>query len=142
MSYAVSGPLQAAVFQALRDDASLTAAVGESVFDALPSGAVPPLYVALGPEKVRDASDMTGGGAVHEMTISVVTDSAGFATAKGVAGMVSDALVDTDLTLTRGSLVNLSFYKAVAARVGTGDTRRIDLIFRARVCDAAPIQTQ
>jgi len=107
-----------------------------NIFDALPSGAVPSLYVALGPEKVRDASDMTGGGALHEMTISVVTDSAGFATAKSVAGMVSDALVDAELTLSRGALVNLSFYKAVAARVGTGDTRRIDLIFRARVCDA------
>lgn len=142
MSYAVAGPLQAAVFAALLADADLSAAVDANIFDALPSGAVPPLYVALGPEKVRDASDMTGGGAVHEMTISVVTDSAGFATAKGVAGMVSDALVDADLTLTRGALVNLSFYKAVAARVGTGDTRRIDLIFRARVCDAAPTPIQ
>jgi len=136
MSYAVAGPLQAAVFQALLADTDLVAAVGANIFDALPSGAVPTLYVALGPEKVRDASDMTGGGALHEMTISVVTDSAGFATAKSVAGMVSDVLVDADLSLSRGALVNLSFYKAVAARVGTGDTRRIDLIFRARVCDA------
>jgi len=142
MSYAVAGPLQAAVFGALQGDPALVAEVGSNIFDALPSGSVPSLYVALGPEKVTDASDMTGGGALHEMTISVVTDSAGFATAKGVAGMVSDVLVDADLTLSRGALVNLSFYKAIAARVGTGDTRRIDLIFRARVCDAAPTPTQ
>lgn len=136
MSYAIAGPLQAAVFQALIADADLSNHVGAHVFDTLPSGNVPSLYVALGPEKVRDASDMTGGGALHEMTISVVSDNAGFATAKLVAGLVSDALVDADLTLSRGALVSLIFHKAAAARVGTGDTRRIDLIFRARVCDA------
>ncbi len=136
MSYGVAGPLQAAVFQALNANTELGVLVGGNIFDALPSGAVPSLYLALGPEKVRDASDMTGGGAVHEITISVVTDSAGFASAKAIAGHVSDILVDADLALSRGSLVGLRFYKAVAARVGSGDTRRIDLIFRARVCDA------
>lgn len=136
MSYALSGPLQAAVFQQLFNDPALSALVGDSIFDALPSGAVPPLYVALGPEKVRDASDATGGGALHELTISVVSDAAGFATAKAAAGLVSDALVGADLELSRGALVSLNFYKAAAARVGTGDTRRIDLFFRARVCDA------
>lgn len=136
MSYALSGPLQAAVFQQLFTDPALTALVGDNIFDALPSGAVPPLYVALGPEKVRDASDATGSGALHELTISVVSDAAGFATAKAAAGLVSDALVGADLALSRGSLVSLNFYKAAAARVGTGDTRRIDLFFRARVCDA------
>lgn len=136
MSYAVAGPLQAAIFQTLLADADLVAAVGTNIFDALPSGAVPSLYVALGPEKVKDASDMTGGGSVHDITLSVVSDNAGFATAKSIAGLVSDALVGADFALSRGSLVNITFFRATAARVGTGDTRRIDLIFRARVCDA------
>lgn len=135
MSYGVAQALQAAVFQRLSADASLAGAVGTAVFDALPAGAVPPMYVALGPERVRDASDQTGGGALHEFVISVVTDHAGFAGAKDVAGMVSDALVDADLTLARGNLVSLRFHKAAAARVGTGDQRRIDLTFGARVCD-------
>lgn len=135
MSYAVSGALQAAIFQQLANDSVLTGLVGGDIFDALPSGAVPPLYVALGPEKVSDASDMTGMGARHEITISIVTESAGFALAKETAAAVSDALIDAELTLTRGTLVSLRFYKATAARVGTADTRRIDLIFRARVCD-------
>ena len=135
MSYAVSSALQAAVFQELSASAALTALVGTAVFDALPVGAVPPLYVALGPERVRDASDQTGGGALHEVVISVVTDQAGFVGAKDVAGVISDTLVDADLTLARGALVSLRFHKAVAARVGTGDQRRIDLTFRARVCD-------
>ena len=137
MSYAISAALQAAVFQTLSTDPALVGLVGANVFDALPAGAVPSLYVALGPEKAKDASDQTGGGAIHELTVSVVTESAGFAAAKEAAGAVSDALVDADLTLARGQLVSLRFYKATAARVGTADTRRIDLIFRARVCDGA-----
>lgn len=137
MSYAVSGALQAAVFQHLSADPALVALVGANVFDALPAGSVPPLYVALGPEKATDASDQSGGGAVHELTVSIVTESAGFSAAKEAAGAVSDALVDADLSLARGTLVSLRFYKATAARVGTADTRRIDLIFRARVCDSA-----
>ncbi len=46
-----------------------------------------------------------------------------------------DALVDAELTLGRGALASLHFYRARAARVGTGDERQINLIFRARVCD-------
>lgn len=135
MSYGMSSALQAAVYGRLTGDAELTALVGSSVFDALPSGTLPSLYVVLGSEDVRDASDQTGGGALHEFTVTVVTESAGFATAKTAAAAVSDALVDADLTLSRGTLVSLNFYKAKAARVGTGDVRQINLIFRARVAD-------
>ena len=137
MSYAVSAALQAAVYQHLSADAAVTALVGADVFDAIPAGAVPPLYVALGPEKARDASDNTGYGVWLDFTVSVVADVSGFAQAKTVAGAVSDALVDAALPLDRGELVSLRFRRAVAARVGTGSARRIDLTFRARVADDA-----
>lgn len=135
MSYALSSALQAAVFQKLIADIAVTDLVGTAIFDALPAGNVPPLYVAIGPERVKDASDQTGGGALHEFVISVVTDHAGFAGAKTVSGLISDSLIDAPLNLSRGKLVSLRFFKAAAARVGTGDQRRIDLTFRARVCD-------
>ena len=135
MSYGVSPALQSALYQHLVADPVLVGLVGSNIFDALPSGTVPDIYVALGPEKVRDWSDKTGGGALHEITVSVVSECAGFALAKDAACAVSDALIDAPLALARGSLVSLRFYKAAAARVGTGDTRRIDLIFRARVSD-------
>ena len=135
MSYGCSSALQGAVFQELANAAAVSALVGTAVFDAIPSGAVPSIYVALGPEKVRDASDTTGAGAWHDFVISVVSDSAGFAQAKLAAGAVSDTLADASLTLSRGRLVGLWFRRATAARVGTGDTRRIDLTFRARVAD-------
>lgn len=135
MSYGVAAALQRAVFGQLRADSQLGALVGTNIYDALPSGALPQLYVVLGAEDVRDASDKTGGGAWHQFTVSVVTQSAGFATAKAAAAAVSDALVDAPLALERGRLVSMSFYKAKAARVGTGAVRQINLIFRARVAD-------
>ncbi|MGB5558476.1 MAG: DUF3168 domain-containing protein [Paracoccaceae bacterium] len=135
MSYGVSSALQAAVFQRLQGDAVLAGLVGSDIFDAAPSGTVPTTYVSLGPEDVRDASDNTGAGAVHEFTVSVVTEAAGFRGAKNVAAAVSDALVDAPLVLTRGTLVSLGFLKARAKRVQDGDVRRIDLRFRARVED-------
>lgn len=136
MSYAVSAALQEAVYQHLYADAGVVAEVGSNVFDALPSGTLPPLYVILGPEVVKDQSDKTGAGALHEIVVSVVTDVAGFSQAKTAAAAVSDALVDVDLALTRGTLIGMQFYKATAARVGTGDIRQINMTFRARVADA------
>jgi len=135
MSYGVSSALQTAVFQRLQGDAALAGLIGTDVFDAAPSGTVPTTYVSLGPEDVRDASDKTAAGAVHEFTVSVVTEAAGFSGAKTVAAAVSDALVDAPLTLARGRLVPLGFLKARAKRVQDGDVRRIDLRFRARVED-------
>ncbi|MGO4915417.1 DUF3168 domain-containing protein [Pseudogemmobacter sp. W21_MBD1_M6] len=135
MSYGVSAALQAAVYQRLLGDAVLGGLVGAAVYDAAPAGLLPPTYVSLGPEDVRDQSDKTGSGAVHLFTVSVVTDAAGFQTAKVVAAAVSDALIDADLVLDRGRLVSLGFVKASARRVGTGTQRRIDLQFRARVDD-------
>ncbi|EAR51080.1 hypothetical protein OG2516_04259 [Oceanicola granulosus HTCC2516] len=135
MSYGVSGALQAAVFQALATDAALAAEVGTAIYDALPPGSLPPLYVTLGPEQAEDRSDVTATGALHEFTVSVVSHQAGFAAAKAAAAAISDALAGADLLLARGRLVWLAFHKARAARAGTGDTRRIDLRFRARVED-------
>lgn len=135
MSYAVSSALQVAVYQHLTTDAGVVAQVGSHVYDAVPSGTVPDLYVTLGSEDVKDQSDATGRGAEHFLNISVVSSASGFQTAKDAAGAVNDALVDADLTLGRGRLVGMRFVKASAKRVGTGDVRRIDLKFRARVED-------
>ncbi len=135
MSYGTAAALQRAVYQHLSADGTLASLAAGEIYDALPAGALPPLYVVLGAEDARDASDQTGHGAWHQFTVTVVTQSAGFATAKAVAAAVSDALVDAPLTLERGTLVSLNFHKAKAARVGTGAVRQINLIFRARVAD-------
>ncbi len=137
MSYAMAMPLQSAIYAALSGDATLTGIVGAAIYDAVPSGTLPTIYVTLGQETVTDKSDQTGSGAEHDINISVVTESAGFSNAKEAAGAISDVLDGADLALSRGRLVALNFHKAKAIRVGTGDQRRIDLTFRARVDDNA-----
>lgn len=135
MSYAVSFGLQAEVYQALTGSAALSGLVGGAIYDALPTGTLPSLYVALGPEEVRDRSDKTGSATQHDFVVSVVSDAAGFAAAKEAAGAVSDALEAATLSPARGSVVSLRFLRARAVRVGTGATRRINLTFRAYVED-------
>jgi hypothetical protein len=135
MSYAVSGALQSAVFAALSGDVALASLVGTAIYDAVPAGTVPDIYVRLGSETVREAGDGSGAGAVHFLTVSVITTNPGFATAKAAATAVSDALQDAELTLTRGTLVSLRFERATARRIDAASARQIDLRFRARVSD-------
>ncbi len=135
MTYALSAAVQTAVFQALQTDADLSALVGDAIYDEVPKGALPSLYVMLGPETVMDQSDMTGVGSLHRLIISVVSDAAGFAQAKITAGVVSEVLA-RPLTLDRGQLVYMNFERAVAQRSGSGGKLRlVDLRFRARVDD-------
>jgi hypothetical protein len=135
MTYALSADLQKAIYQALRADTALQDQVGDAIYDVVPAGQLPTTYVILGPEDVWDWSDKTGRGARHDFTISVVTDAAGFQTAKVVAGAVTDALAGADAALSGGTLISLSFRRARAVRVEEGNMRRIDLSFRALVAD-------
>ena len=135
MSYGVSAALQAAVFAALQADGALGALVGDAIFDAAPVGVVPGTYVTLGPEAVRDRSDMSGPGAWHDFTVSVVTDVAGFQSAKAIAAAVSDVLLGTPLAVSRGRVVGVWFRRAEARRAERSTIRRIDMTFRARVED-------
>ena len=131
MSYALSAALQSAVFQHLTSDPNLA---GVAIHDALPTGIVPQTYVLLGTEEVRDGSDVSGSGALHRFIVSVHSDSAGFSSAKQLAGAVCDGLINAPLALTRGALIGLWFDRAQARRMSDG-SRRIDLRFRARVED-------
>ena len=135
MSYGISAALQAGVYQSLAADGELASLVGAAIHDQMPSGPVSGTYVSLGPEDVRDLSDQTHRGAEHRFSVSVVSDEAGFQTAKAVAGRIADVLVDAEPVLTRGRVVSLSFLSARARRVRAGQTRRIDLSFRAIVED-------
>jgi len=142
MSYGMAAALQGAIFARLTGDAALAAQVGGAVHDAIPPGTPPGTFVLIGPEEVRDASDASGAGAEHRLTISVISTAAGFANAKAVAVAVGDALAAPLPPLARGRLVGLWFQRAVAKRErpaapGAGEVRRIDLTFRARVEDDA-----
>lgn len=135
MSYGVAVALQSAVYQALVADVAVSNLVGGAIYDELPSGVIPATYVALGVETAVDRSDKSGRGAEHRLQVSVVSEVSGFATAKGVAVAISDALHEADLSLSRGQLVSLLFDRATASREEAANVRRIDLRFVARVSD-------
>ncbi|MFC3180082.1 DUF3168 domain-containing protein [Cypionkella sinensis] len=130
MSYHAAAALQAAIYARLAGFAGLA---GVSIVDAMPAGAALGTFVLIGPEQVIDQSDKSGGGAEHRLEIAVISDASGFLTAKQVAGAVSQALVGAALTLATGRLVSIQFLRASARRLEAGDTRRIDMTFRARI---------
>ncbi|MCB1342088.1 MAG: DUF3168 domain-containing protein [Pseudooceanicola sp.] len=137
MGYVLGEALQAAVYQRLLGNPELEALVGMAIYDALPAGPVPGLYVLIGAEEVQDRSDATGHGSQHRFWVSVVTDTDSYGRAKLVAAAVSEALSDASLPLSRGRLVGLWFERATARRSGKADrSRRIDLRFRARLEDS------
>lgn len=136
MSYAATAALQAAVYEALRGSTPLHDLVGDAIYDAMPVAAPTGTYVALGPEEVRDAGDMTAAGASHDFVVSVLSgsdESSGFAAIKAAAVAVSDALEAAEIALNRGHLVGLWFLRARARRAENGAGRRVDLTFRARI---------
>ena len=135
MSYGASAALQAGVFQILVADGALAALVGDAIYDEVPGGPVTGTFVSLGGGEVRDISDISGGLGDHRFEITIISDAQGFQTAKMVAEAVSDALIDAEPILARGRVVALRFLKARARRVRAGQTRRIDLTFRAIVED-------
>ena len=135
MSYGAAAALQEAVFDRLQSDTALAALVGDEIYDQPPTGALPDIYVSLGAETVMDRSDADSSGAEHRFVISVIGDTSGFARVKAAAAAVSDALLNADVSLSRGRLVFLRFDRAVAKRDTRKNLRRVDLRFVARVED-------
>lgn len=132
MTYAMSEALQIALYETLSTDPTITSLTDGAIYDSVPHPA-PDLFIALGPEKVRSRSDRTGNGANHEFRVSVVTRHEGFLAAKSVAATISNRLLKTKLTPSKGSIVFLNFLRAEARRDESEGTRRIDLWFRARL---------
>ncbi len=135
MSYTLAPALQAAIFQHLSDDATLSAALGGAIYDAIPPAQPPATYLLLGSEEAFDRSDKSGHGIEHRLTLSVVTNATGFLAAKEIAARVCELLDAPALTLARGRLVGLWFDRAQARKIEGAQTRRIDLRFRARLED-------
>ncbi|MBF9036031.1 DUF3168 domain-containing protein [Rhodobacterales bacterium HKCCE2091] len=135
MSYVMADALQRAVYTTMSADGMLMSLVDGAVYDALPKGPVPPIYVTLGAERVRDQSDISARGAIHDFVVTVQSDLPGFLAAKQAAARVSDILDGADLALDRGRLVRLDFLKAAARQ--RAQRREVEIWFRAFVEDVA-----
>ncbi len=132
MSVLLSDVLQSAIYNRLSGDTDLSAIVAGHVYDAVPAGPLPDLYVLLGEEAVKDASDQSGGGAVHDVLISVMSTAESFLTLKEAATAIWSALDSAELVLSAGRVVGLWFRSSAAKRSNSGQ-RKIDLKFRVRV---------
>lgn len=139
MTYALSLPLQQAVFAALGGSAALTAKVADRIYDAPPHGDDPLStdgpYITIGDERVEAWGAADQGGAAHEIDISVHSRNLGFAEAKEIGGIVSDVLEGMSGPLTRGRVVLARFIAARTKRTGQGGGRRVDLRFRFLIED-------
>jgi len=130
MSYAAAAALQSAVYARLTGYSALA---GVTVVDAVAPGSGGGKFILLGPETASDKGDKGHSGAEHQFQVSVISDDTGFLSAKVIAAHVSDALLGSGLGLAAGTLVDLSFIRAIARRLNQGEQRRIDLVFRARI---------
>ena len=139
MTYALSWPLQQALYALLATDGEITTLAPGGVFDEPPHevdpAAAPGPYVVLGGETVEPWFDKTAQGAVHTLRLSVHGDAEGFSALKQIAGRLSDLLIDADPGLSRGRVVNANFAAGATAKADQGRRRRIDLRFRFVVED-------
>lgn len=136
MSYATAAALQAAIYDRLGEDPALAALVGGAIHDAVPPGTPPGTMVVVGQGEAVDRSCVTTQAAEHRVRIAVITNAAGFQTAKEVAAAVSDAmLADPVPVLARGRVVGVWFARAEAGRVRATGARRIEMTFRVLVED-------
>ncbi|WP_282092994.1 DUF3168 domain-containing protein [Epibacterium ulvae] len=138
MTYALSADLQTSIYELLQSDTGVSSLSGDAIYDALPTGTLPETYVVFGGEEVRDRSDQTTQGALHLITLRVVTQAAGFSQAKALAGAISTALTDTQIALPHGRVVGQWFDRATARLLKTGG-REIVLRFRIQVEDSSSL---
>lgn len=138
MTFALSMPLQKAIFDALSADFTVQSLTNGAIYDAplpLEGVTLPSEYLTLGPERVKENGSASSHAAIHDFTVTVHSSADGFQKSKSLAGAVCDVLLDANLTLDRGSLVSLRFLRA---RADTGQPpvkRVVSLSFRAFVED-------
>ncbi|MEL6773335.1 MAG: DUF3168 domain-containing protein [Pseudomonadota bacterium] len=141
MTYALAWPLQQAVFALLSADAGVEAVAPGRVFDAPPplqgEAESEPPYAVIGDETVQEWSAADGDGAAHTLGVSIFASERSFAAAKRMAGAICDAMLASDLALSRGRVVLVAFLSARTRREERDRLRRIDLRFRVLVEDTA-----
>lgn len=139
MTYALSWPLQEALFSVISADAACTGFFGNRVYDfAQPFGdeaeAEGP-YLIIGDEEARDWSTASDDGAVHTVRLDVWAPRFSFNEAKRAAGAVSDAVLTGDISPSRGRVINARFIDAKTRRTENDALRGIQMRFRIVVED-------
>lgn len=128
--------LQTALFEHLRADPALVAALGGArVYDAPPhaqSGEASPPYITLGDETVTAWDTKTEEGTAHEVTLTIWSAERGFSQVKRIQAALADAL-ETAPALTNARIADLRFVSAATRRERRTRLRRADCVYRALV---------
>lgn len=132
MSATFSADLQAALFDRLTSDAEVGALAGAHIYDAVPAGPVPDLYVLLGEETVKDVTDSSGPAALHDVSITIISTAESFLALKTLAAAITQALLGAPLTLAAGQVAAIWPQRSEARRNASGQ-RRIELKFKLRI---------
>ena len=139
MTYALSWPLQEALFHLLCSSPICSDHFNGQIFDAplpLIGDAEPQgLYLVLADEEAQDWSTASDHGAAHIVSLNVHAPRRGFSEAKRAAADISDALLTGSLSLSRGRVVNIRFVDAQTHREESDALRRIELRFRVTLED-------
>ena len=139
MTYALSWPLQEAIFELISGDPACSQFFGGRVYDfAQPFGADAEAggpYLILGDEEARDWSTGTDDGAVHTVRLDVWAPRSSFNEAKRAAGAVSDIMLSGAILPTRGQVINARFIDAKTRRTENDALRGIQMRFRIVVED-------
>ena len=94
-----SWALQKAIFEALDQNAALTALMGAGkIFDDVPQGTPFP-YLTMAQSSVRDWSTSTQTGSEHILTLHIWSKGAGRQEIQAIAQAIHDILHDAALTL-------------------------------------------
>ena len=139
MTYALSWPLQEALFSLIKDDPACIQFFGSRIYDfAQPFGqdaeADGP-YLIIGDEEARDWSTGTDDGAVHTVRLDVWASQRSFDEAKRAAGAVSDAILSGDIVPSRGQVINARFIDAKTRRTENDSLRGVQMRFRIVIED-------
>ncbi|MEM7683327.1 MAG: DUF3168 domain-containing protein [Paracoccaceae bacterium] len=139
MTYALAWPLQEALFSLICNSPACAEHFNGQVYDApLPfSGEASPegLYLILGDDEAEDWSSATDAGAVHQVRLNVHAPRRGFAEAKRAAAALSDVILNSEIVLSRGRVINVRFVNAKTFRAESDALRRIELRFRMTLED-------
>ena len=139
MTYALSWPLQQALFHLFCENAICAQYFGHRIYDAPPplldEASPDGIYLTFGDEAVDDWSTGSDAGAVHLISLVVNAPRRGFSEAKQAAAAVSDAVLGGSLTPSRGRVVNTQFVDARTRRAENDALRQITLRFRITLED-------
>ncbi|MRG53994.1 DUF3168 domain-containing protein [Phyllobacterium sp. SYP-B3895] len=96
--------LQGAIVARLKADATVSALIGQRIYDAVPATPTFP-YVSFGPaDEISDDVDCVTGFEIT-MQIDCWSRSSGFPEVKRISDAVRAALIGTDLTIADNALV-------------------------------------